>query len=190
MRRPVSAILALTLGVAFAGVALAQEPAWYVGGAIGQSKDQDYCDGAAAFGVSCDDSDGAFKLFGGYRMNRNFAIEGGFAFLGTVTASVPGLVEEFETTAFDVTAMGILPIGAQFSVHGKIGLYMASTEGKATGFASETERNGGLTFGAGAGLDFSRNFGVRVEWQRYQDVGGDFGESDIDLTSIGVLWRF
>jgi len=39
--------------------------------------------------------------------------------------------------------------------------------------------------------DFTRNLGVRAEWQKYQDVGGgDIGESDVDVLSIGAIWKF
>jgi hypothetical protein len=32
---------------------------------------------------------------------------------------------------------------------------------------------------------------VRAEWQRYSDVGGgDLVEADVDVMSIGVIWKF
>jgi hypothetical protein len=32
---------------------------------------------------------------------------------------------------------------------------------------------------------------VRAEWQRYQDIGGgNIGEGDVDVMSIGLIYRF
>jgi OOP family OmpA-OmpF porin len=91
-----------------------------------------------------------------------------------------------------------LPIADRFSIFGKIGLYKADTDLDVTvpglGSASESDSNTDLTFGVGARYDFTRNLGVRLEWQRYQDVGGDFAgvtlESDIDVISVAVIWKF
>jgi OOP family OmpA-OmpF porin len=59
---------------------------------------------------------------------------------------------------------------------------------------SESDSNTDLTYGVGARFDFARNLGVRLEWQRYQDVGGEFfgvtAESDVDVMSVAVIWKF
>jgi opacity protein-like surface antigen len=59
------------------------------------------------------------------------------------------------------------------------------------GSVSRSDDNTGLTLGLGLRYDVTPNLGVRAEWQRYGDVSADaFGEGDIDLVSIGALWRF
>ena len=45
-------------------------------------KARDWCTGADGFVVSCDDRKNAWKLFGGYQITRNFAVEAGYANLG------------------------------------------------------------------------------------------------------------
>src|SRR6185295_18718862 len=67
----------------------------YIGANIGMSKaDIDEGGIAASLGagatVSSDDKSVGYKLYGGYRFHRNFAVEGGFFDLGSfeVTAAI------------------------------------------------------------------------------------------------------
>jgi OOP family OmpA-OmpF porin len=56
---------------------------------------------------------------------------------------------------------------------------------------SATDKSTDLTYGIGARYFITRNFGARVEWQRYQKVGGDnTGTDDVDLFSVGALYAF
>jgi len=56
---------------------------------------------------------------------------------------------------------------------------------------SGDDTNGGLTYGIGAQYDFMPQAGVRLEWQRSDNVGGNTtGETDIDVLNVGLLWRF
>ena len=189
-------VLGLASAMAFGGSALAQDTGFYLGGALGQSQVDIDCTGAS----TCDEKDTSWKIFGGYQFNKNFALEFGYANLGEATASgsVPpfGTASvKFETMAFDLVAVGSLPIADRFSIYGKIGLYRADTDADVSvsglGSTTESDSNTDLTFGVGVRYDFTRNLGVRAEWQRYSDVSaGDFGESDIDVISVGVIWRF
>jgi opacity protein-like surface antigen len=52
---------------------------------------------------------------------------------------------------------------------------------------SDDDSETGITFGLGLRYDFTRNLGVRAEWQRYQEVGDDL---DVDVMSVGVIWKF
>jgi OOP family OmpA-OmpF porin len=172
----------------------AQDAGVYIGGHIGQASAKDFCDGVGGPGVSCEDSDTAWKALVGYQFNRNFAVELGYINFGEVEARGPGGTVSVEATAFDLMAVGSLPVVDRFSVYGKLGLYRGETDGRANTVlltASSSESNTDLTFGFGARFDISRNFAVRAEWQRYADVGGgDVGEDDIDVISIGALFRF
>ncbi|HJT62549.1 MAG TPA: outer membrane beta-barrel protein [Burkholderiales bacterium] len=182
----------LSLAAAFASPVLAQDVGFYVGAHIGQSEAGDSCTGVGG-GVSCDDKDTAWRILGGYQFNRNFALEFGYNDLGEVSASAPGANVTIETTAWELVGVGMLPLADRFSAYGKIGLYRAETDATVNvpGFSSSSESNTDLTFGIGARYDFTRSVGVRAEWQRYQDVGGgDIGEDDVDVISIGVIFRF
>jgi OOP family OmpA-OmpF porin len=142
--------------------------------------------------VSCDDEDTAWKILGGYQFNKNFAVE--FGYTDLVEVSGGGAVGNFSTeaTAFELVAVGMMPLADRFSVYGKIGMYRADVDASGTGiFGSVSESNTDLTFAVGVRYDFTRNLGVRAEWQKYQDVGGgEIGESDVDVLSVGVIWKF
>jgi OOP family OmpA-OmpF porin len=164
----------------------------YLGGSLGQMKADDACRGIAG-GVSCDDDDTAWRLFGGYQLNRNLAVELGFADLGKVEARAGGINASADLEAWDLVGLGMLPLG-NFSLYGKAGAYRGEVKARAntaflSGSAKETTTD--FTFGLGARYDFSRNFAVRAEWQRYNDMGGDdVGESDVDVMSVGLQYTF
>src|SRR3954468_3942309 len=93
---------------------------WLVGGSIGQSKIKVDCPAVA----SCDDTDTAFRVFGGYDFNKNFGAELGYTDLGKVTFSGG----DIKATAWDVMAVGRLPLGGdKFALYGKLGWYFADS---------------------------------------------------------------
>jgi OOP family OmpA-OmpF porin len=195
------AILAIATISAFSAPAVAQDKGLYLGGSLGQSKVSLDCTGAS----SCDDKDTSWKIFAGYQVNRNFAIEVGYSNLGEATANVPAFVVggipipasrvSIEATAWELVAVGSLPVAERFSLFGKLGLYRADTDVSiaftGAGTATDNDSNTDLTFGVGARYDFTRNLGLRAEWQRYSDVkAGDFGDSNVDVLSLGIIYRF
>lgn len=56
-----------------AGPTFAQDGAFYVGASIGKAEAKDVCTGVSGPGVTCDDKDTTWKIFGGYQFNRNFS---------------------------------------------------------------------------------------------------------------------
>lgn len=194
--KAILAVLSLAPALAFSASAAAQDAGFYVGGALGQAQVDLDCTGA----TTCDDKDTSWKIFAGYQFNRNFALEVGYVNLGEAVVSGPAppfgtASVKFESTAFELVGIGLLPIVDRFSIYGKLGLYRADTDAdvSVSGLGSTTvsDSNADLTFGLGLRYDFTRNLGIRAEWQRYGDVAAeDFGESDIDVISIGLHWKF
>jgi OOP family OmpA-OmpF porin len=121
-------------------------------------------------------------------------VELGYADLGEITASGPGGNASAEANAWDLVGVGILPLGNNFSLYGKAGFYRGEVDGQVNtpGFAGgASENNTDLTFGVGARYDVTRNVAVRAEWQRYSDMGGgNVGESDVDVMSLGLQYQF
>ncbi len=164
---------------------------FYAGATLGQSTAKDACNDLAGTGISCDDSDTAFKIFGGYQINRNFAAELGYADLGKAKAEALGLTEEVKSTAWDLSLIGSYPINEQFSVFGRLGFYMADVKDDTNFGFSASNSNSDLTYGLGARYEVTQNLGLRAEWQRYSQVGGgDIGKSDIDVLGVTALWKF
>ncbi len=178
--KSIKALLAIA-ALAFAGSAAAQQPSLssvYIGGTIGQAEYKDGCSGVAG----CDEKDTAWRILGGYQFNRYFAAELGYHNLGEASAPAGAI----EGTAWELVGIAAYPLANQFSVYGKLGVYRGELEGPG---AEET--NSDLTYGVGVQYDFLKNVGVRGEWQRYSKMGGGaIVETDVDVLSIGVVYRF
>jgi len=190
----------MALGIAAAATALPaaaqQTQHFYAGLSLGQSKFGDECNQLPGF--SCDDKDTAFRIFGGYQFHPNIGVELGYADLGKAKFSTSGsggsVSGEEKFTAWDLVAVGSYPIGTGFSVFGKLGLYYGKAEASANAAigafgasASASDTGTDFTYGLGAGFDFNKNIGARVEWQRYN---GFSDASNLDVLSVGVLYRF
>ena len=170
----------------FAQVSAPSLSAAYVGGSLGQSALDLDCEGA-----SCDKKDSAWRVFGGYQFHRHFAAELGYANLGEAKIDFgPGDQFNAEARAWDISAVGILPVGP-VSLLGRVGLYRANTElrDSATGESAD-ESNSGLLLGLGVQYDVTKNLGVRAEWQQYADVGHGDTEFDVRVLNLGVVWKF
>lgn len=164
--------LALAASATFALPAAAQtssadQPGFYAGGGLGWNND----------------SESTFRLFGGYQINRNFAAEFGYHDLGQ--HNIGG--QPLDSDAFELVGVGRLPFNDQLSAYAKLGAYRARSQG----FGID-EKTNDLTFGAGVEYGITRNVSARGEWQRYRDIaGGGVGAgSDLDVLSVGVVYRF
>jgi OOP family OmpA-OmpF porin len=171
MKKATFAAVAFLLAVPSVGMAQGMtgpDSGWYVGGNLGQSDFKE-----------AGEKDTAFKVLGGYQINRNWGAEVGYTDFGKVTASGVDL----KGNALELVGVGTLPINDKFSVYGKAGF--ARGEIKATGSSDDSVE---LTYGIGVQYNFSPVFGIRGEWQKYPDVGN--GATDVDVMSVGVVYRF
>ena len=186
--------------LAFAGYASGQPGApykgtydgWYAGASIGQTSVD--IDGSAFQEIN--DTDTGWKLYMGYRFLRYFALEGAYAALGESSVKSPAisLKTEVNDTLY-LAAVGMLPLGDRFVVFGKVGIFSAETDAVACvlgACANENERQDGWMYGVGLDFFFARQWGVRAEWERFTNVGSDQtpGNKDVDLISVGVIYRF
>jgi OmpA-OmpF porin, OOP family len=174
-------LIALALAVP-AGVA-AQESGPYAGGALGQTRFTEWCDPGT---TTCDDRDSGWKLFGGYRFNRYFALEGTYIDWGEVSASTAsGANVAADQRSFGVAAVGRLQLGPRFSVFGKLGLVSTEQETRrinpnpTTVQRDETE----LHYGVGASYSLAQNWAIRGEWENTEKL-------KVQMLSIGVEYRF
>jgi OOP family OmpA-OmpF porin len=148
----------------------------YIGGSLGRSNFK-----------APSETDTAWRLFGGYQFHPNFAAEIGYHNLGQVNF-VQG---DRDAKVWELVGIGMWPVANALSVYGKLGGYYGKSELHSSVVPSGDDTNGGLTYGVGAQYDMMRNAAVRVEWQRYDNVGGNTtGETDIDVLNVGLLWKF
>jgi OmpA-OmpF porin, OOP family len=185
-------ILALAAGAASAPAADAQGVSpFYAGGSIGQTTASDGCSGIIVPGITCNDSDTAWRILGGYRIDPNFSVELGYQDLGKVRATGFGVNGEVTANVWELVAVGTLPLRNRFSIYGKLGGYRGDTELRSNAGFTGSDTNTDLTFGVGGRYDFSPQVAFRAEYQTYQSVGGGtVGTSDFDVISVGALFNF
>ena len=190
--RSAIAILVLAGGTSVAIPAAAQDlHRIYAGGSIGQTTASDGCSGIIVPGITCNDSDTAWRILGGYRLNPNLSFELGYQDLGKVEATGFGVNGEVTANVWELVAVGTLPLKNRFSIYGKLGGYRGDTTLRSNAGFSGSETNTDLTFGVGGRYDFSPLVAFRAEYQTYQSVGGgSVGTSDFDVISVGALFNF
>ena len=167
----------------------------FIGGSIGQGDIGDeITTGLIDGNQTIDGKDTAWKIFGGYMFNRHFGLEAAYVNLGELSysgtfqgAAVTG--GKVELSGINIAALGAYPVTEQFSVFGKIGLFLWDAEASDTtaglGAFSAKEDGTDVSFGVGVGYNFTRNLGVRAEWEMFKA-----DEADASLISIGLVWRF
>jgi OOP family OmpA-OmpF porin len=202
----------LAIAVITSPFAAAENSGWYAGANIGRSR-ADIDDGRIISGLqragvattsfSDDNRDVGFKLFGGYQLNKNFALEGGYFDLGkfgfTANTAPPGsLTGEFKFRGVNLDAVGILPLHEKFSLFGRVGMQYAQTRDSfsSTGAApaifgsNPSKRELNYKFGLGVQYDFTETLGMRVEAERYRLNDAIGSKGNVDLISVGLVYRF
>lgn len=204
--------------VTFSSSALAEDSGWYGGGNIGATTRAEIDDpriaaelklaGFTMTSIIDDNRGNGYKLYGGYRVNENFALEGGYFNLGkygfrstavtTAIPAVPGTLTgsiKIQGVNFDI--VGIVPITERFSAFGRLGLNYAQARDAFVGTGSVTVTNPNPSknalnykFGAGLGFNFSPALGMRLEAERYRINDAVGNKGDIDMYSLGLVYRF
>lgn len=209
----------LVLLIAVAGIAATAQPAaaqWYgvaTAGSTNTSVNQSVLavTGSTANSYSKDDTDTGFKLQAGYQINPNFAVEGGYVSLGNfsltnnVTAPFVGSAKgALKADGWNLVGVGILPVGKDFSVFGKLGTIYATTTADVTtsgaiALAAGTPANRkksewNLTYGLGLQYDFTKSISIRGEWERFDGLGDNgtnsTGEYNFNMYSVGLAFKF
>lgn len=184
---------------------------WYGGANVGQSRatidDARITSGLAAGGllvngIDHNDRDTAYKIFGGYQLNRNFSIEGGYFDLGnfgytartTPAGSVSG---DMRVRGLNLDLVGTLPLSERFSVFGRAGVNYArtldrfsSTGAVQIGNPNPSARGTNYKFGGGLQYAINDALSVRGELERYRVKDGVGNRGHIDVASVGLVYRF
>jgi opacity protein-like surface antigen len=191
--KPFLAVAMFALGVV-STPALSQDAGWFIGGTGGVVDAKQGCPPVGAIaGLSCDASSTGWRAFGGYRFNAYFGYELGYADLGKVTQTLAGFAPTtFESTAIDVVLFVALPIGQDFSFFVKGGVFRWDLDVKSPGAATASSHGEDTTYGFGMHYNFTKSLALRLEWQRYNDIGdvSTTGQSHFEVTSVGLVLKF
>lgn len=207
-----SGTLGLLIVAGIAGpCALANESGWYVGANVGQSRasiDEERIIGGllgAGFTTTSfeeDDRDLGYKVFGGYQFSRYFALEGGYFDLGefdfTATTAPPGTLRgNIKLKGVNLDVLGILPFTDRFSAFARIGANYAEAKDRFRGSGAvivsdpnRSKRDTNYKFGLGLEYDFAEFWSLRTEAERYRIDDAVGNKGDVDLFSLGLVYRF
>lgn len=211
LARSTARLSLVALAAAAGSLATAQDGGWYAGGNVGQSRaliDDEgitrgiLSGGLTVTGIEDKKRDTGLKLFGGYQFNRNFAAEGGYFNLGklgyTATTTPAGtLAGEMKVQGLNLDLVGTLPFSSKFSGFGRVGLTYADTQDSFRGTGAVTvsdpspsKQAGNYKFGFGLQYDFTKMLAMRVEAERYRIDDAVGNKADVDLVSVGLIYRF
>ncbi len=179
----------------------------YGGASIGKSSDSTCNSVADQAGLLLDNIDcptpSAWKIFGGYEIAPNLAIEGAYIDFGESSAEsvipvIPGINAvanpaslTTQATGFNASGVANAPVTDELSVFGKAGLTMWDREtaatvqnvgASATTIVQTTATDGiDLSLGAGAEYKISDNWGVRGELEHFNGLNNN-------LYSVGATF--
>lgn len=212
-RRGLSLVAFAVFGTVASSCVVAQDSTTgpYIGANLGTTRAQFNNDSANSilsgqgFTVNsrtADNSSNGYKLFGGYQLNRNFAVEGGYFDLGRFnyglnTSPFGSFASDTRIRGLNLDLVGLLPLTDQFSVFGRIGAAYAQSRGNfaRTGALPlnnvATNRNDtNLKVGLGLQYAFTDALAVRAELERYRISDPVRNRGNIDMASIGLVYRF
>ena len=176
---------ALLLSAAISTPALAE--GGYVAIDVGQSTIKDGCAGAT---ISCSDSGTAFRVGGGMQITPNFGVEANYASLGSAKASTGGYNSEFKPKALQLSAVVSAPVADAVSVFAKLGVSRISSDISATGYSTRSTTKTAASYGIGAQYNFSRQIGIRAQYEKLGKTNDTVTDYDINMISAGLVFKF
>jgi OOP family OmpA-OmpF porin len=213
--KPIHALRLLSLaglGSLVATSSFAQDAGYYYGGlSIGQSRakiDEPRITaallgaGLTTTSMSRDETDTAYKLFGGYQFNPYVALEGGYFNLGKfgfTSTTVPAgtLNGQIKLQGLNLDLVGTLPLTERWSALARVGAQYARARDSFSGTGAVSVLNPNPTrnetnYKVGAGLQyaFSPSILVRAEAEHYRinDAVGNHG--GVNAVSVSLVFPF
>jgi len=201
----------LTLALMASPYALAADPGWYFGTNIGQAQatidDVRITSGLLANGLTAGPISGVnrdlgFKILGGYQLNKNFAVEGGYFDLGqfgfgTSTVPLGTLSGNIRLKGVNLDAVGMLPLTDKFSVFARLGVTHTQANDAFVGTGAvnvlnpnPSSRDTNLKVGLGLQYAITDALTLRTEIERYRIDDAVGNKGDVDLVSVGLVYRF
>ncbi len=163
---------------ALAQVQVQSEPGWYLGTGLIPPKPRPTEPREA--------SEPGYQQFGGYRFTRHWSVNFGFA-------------GSSQSNAWTVSGSGLLPIGRSFSLQGRLGLAVPTSELSLASAAGATSTlasmdparvRSNLLWGFGGQYELSRNVGLRMDYNSRYGEDAAYNRARTDLWSINAVVRF
>ena len=210
-KRQLSLLALAGLAVVCSTSVIAQDaPGWYIGGSLGSTRanfnndainNPFVANGFAINSTSTNNRSTGGKLFSGYQFTPNFALEGGYFDLGRFNYSgvTTGGTYNGDTRArgLNLDLVGTLPLSDRFSVLGRVGAAYAQTRDNfaSSGFVpantfNRSRNDTNVKFGVGLQYAITEALSLRAELERYRINDPIRNRSNVDMASIGLVYRF
>jgi len=167
---------AIAATLVLAGIGAAQAEGLYVGGNLGAP---DYK--SSINGISGDGSGVGGKLYGGYQLTPNFALEGGFVDLGHIDDG-SGKVD---LRGVYLAAVGSYEFAPRWSVLGSAGLAQARFT-----TSNGNDSSPAVQLGAGLQYDLSQHVALRAEYEHYHFTDAFDAKPNVGEFSLGIKVGF
>ena len=186
-------------------------PGMYIGGSLGATRanfnndainSQLVGQGFTVNSTSTDNTSTGGKLFGGYQFSPNFAVEGGYFDLGRFnysgTTSRGDYFGRSRVNGLNLDLVGTLPLSDRFSLLGRVGAAYARTADDFAGAAivapyiNSPRKSNSTNVKYGVGLQYALTdaLSFRAELERYRVNDPIRNRNNIDMASIGLIYRF
>lgn len=164
----------------------------YIGGALGRSDFNHHNLGVPRVGG--DEHDTAGKVYGGYRFNEFFGVEGGYARLGSFTERVTlgngsTVDQNGRGRSFYVAGTGRYALSQKFALTGRLGLSSGRVSGTSVMPAGTKVigSSGALMVGVGAEFQIAQKIALTLDYDRFGRLSDKISGN---LISAGVRFNF
>ena len=157
------------------GHSFANKPQIYGGVGVGSARLGSNCGN----GNACQKDDMSWKIYGGYRINNQLAVQASYVDLGNFGS------DNNQTAIRGISASVLSPfaINEQLSIFGKAGFF--KWESKTAQGTKITDID--PTFGVGVDYQFNENIAIRGEVDHYKDLGlSKDNAANFQVLSVGV----
>lgn len=153
----------------------------YVGGNLGTTHWQTPCT------FNCDSADVAGKLYTGGLFSNVFGLELGYINMGEAER----MNGKWRAQGANVSLVGNIPAGP-LNLFAKVGATYGWTRSSAAPGANVATGNNdgvGLSYGAGVGVDITKNVQALAEWDRHE-FRFVAGREPVHMYSLGIKYKF
>lgn len=189
--------------VAAAFVALPASAQWYAGIGAGTSKTTGVDGPITGAGIPAgtrltggNSNEGMVKIYGGYQITPNWGVELQYSDLGKrdiVARNAAGAAivgGSYKASQYSIAATGTLPLPANFSLFGKLGVSSNHGEVSVPGASDSGTKTSGMA-GVGVAYNFTPALAVRLEYEDFGKMGDGFGGSvRAKATSVSLKYAF
>jgi OOP family OmpA-OmpF porin len=155
---------------------------FYGGFSLGFSQADQDCN---YYSYDCDGEDTSFSFYGGKRFHENLAFEVAYLDLGKLDNERGFVTTTAETTGFNFSLLGIIPIENTGYLYGKVGFMAWETDYTRSDTSTTSDDDGtDFTFGIGFAWAFQNRYEFRIEFERLNELDDNFNSGGSHITNL------